>query len=57
LYFKYKNKRNKRNNQNKRKVYDIAALGKYGGDHVADILIDGLKNNMVQLGVRNLGEC
>ena len=32
-------------------IYGVAALGKYGGDHVANILIDDLKNNLVQLGV------
>jgi L-lactate dehydrogenase (cytochrome) len=32
-------------------LYGVAAMGKYGGDHVANILIDDLKNNMVQLGV------
>lgn len=37
-------------------IYGVAALGKYGGDHVAHILIDDLKNNMVQLGVTDLGE-
>lgn len=37
-------------------VYAVAALGKYGGDHAAHILIDDLKNNMVQLGVANLEE-
>lgn len=37
-------------------IYGVAALGKYGGDHVAHILMDDLKNNMVQLGVRNLEE-
>jgi len=37
-------------------IYGVAALGKYGGDHAAHILIDDLKNNMVQLGVRNLQE-
>ncbi len=37
-------------------IYAVAALGKYGGDHAAHILIDDLKNNMVQLGVKNLGE-
>ncbi|RNC90059.1 MAG: alpha-hydroxy-acid oxidizing protein [Allomuricauda sp.] len=35
-------------------VCGVAALGNYGGDHVANILIDDLKNNMVQLGVKNL---
>ncbi len=37
-------------------IYGVAALGKYGGDHVAHILTDDLKNNMVQLGVTNLKE-
>lgn len=37
-------------------IYGVAALGKYGGDHVTNILIDDLRNNMVQLGVRNLAE-
>ncbi|MEM9144234.1 MAG: alpha-hydroxy acid oxidase [Bacteroidota bacterium] len=37
-------------------VWGVAALGKYGGDHVANILMDDLKNNMVQLGVRNIAE-
>ncbi len=37
-------------------VYGVAALGTYGGDHVANILMDDLKNNLVQLGVRDLRE-
>ncbi len=37
-------------------VYGVCALGEYGGDHAARILIDDLKNNMVQLGVSNLEE-
>lgn len=37
-------------------IYGVAALGKYGGDHVVDILADDLKNNMVQLGVESLQE-
>ncbi len=37
-------------------IYGIAALGKYGGDHAAAILIDDLKNNMTQLGVRTISE-
>ena len=37
-------------------VYGVAAVGEYGGDHAAHILLDDLKNNMVQLGVRNLEE-
>lgn len=35
-------------------IYGVAALGQYGADHAAHILIDDLKNNMVQLGVSNL---
>lgn len=34
-------------------IYGVAALGRYGGDHVVEILMDDLKNNMVQLGVEN----
>ena len=34
----------------------VAALGKYGGDHAAHILIDDLKNNMVQIGVGTIKE-
>ena len=37
-------------------IWGVAALGKYGGDHVAQILIDDLKNNMVQLGVSNVAD-
>lgn len=37
-------------------IHGVAALGKFGGDHVANILIDDLKNNMVQLGVKDLKE-
>lgn len=37
-------------------VYAVAALGQYGGDHAASILIDDLKNNMVQLGASNIDE-
>jgi len=37
-------------------IYGVAALGKYGGHHVAEILIDDLKNNMKQLGVESLIE-
>ena len=36
--------------------YGVAALGKYGGDHVANIFIEDLKNNMVQLGAAAIGE-
>lgn len=37
-------------------VYGVAALGKYGGDHAANIFIDDLRNNMVQLGAANFEE-
>jgi L-lactate dehydrogenase (cytochrome) len=35
-------------------MYGCAALGKRGGYHTADILIDDLTNNMQQLGVRSV---
>ena len=37
-------------------IYGVAALGKYGGDHVAQILVEDLKNNMVQLGIERVGQ-
>jgi len=37
-------------------MYGVAALGEYGGDHVATILKDDLQNNMVQLGIASLSE-
>ena len=37
-------------------VQGVAGLGQYGGDHIANILIDDLKNNMVQLGVKTIGQ-
>ncbi|NKI32288.1 alpha-hydroxy acid oxidase [Croceivirga thetidis] len=37
-------------------IYGVAALGKYGGDYTANLLIDDLKNNMVQLGSKNLSK-
>lgn len=37
-------------------IYGVAALGDYGGDHVAELLMDDLKNNMVQLGVKDLSK-
>ena len=37
-------------------IYGVAALGKYGGDHAASILMDDLQNNMVQLGVADFEE-
>jgi len=35
-------------------MYGCAALGKRGGDHAADILIEDLTNNMKQLGVTSI---
>lgn len=35
-------------------IYGVAALGQYGGHHVTEILMDDLKNNMVQLGIEQL---
>jgi len=37
-------------------IYGVAALGCYGGDHVVEILLEDLKNNMVQMGCATLGE-
>jgi L-lactate dehydrogenase (cytochrome) len=37
-------------------MYGVAALGKRGGDHVAQILTDDLTNNMTQLGCREISE-
>jgi L-lactate dehydrogenase (cytochrome) len=37
-------------------MYGCAALGDKGGDHVTDILIEDLKNNMIQLGVESIDE-
>ena len=37
-------------------LYGVAAVGKYGGDHVANIFMDDLQNNMVQLGVANIDQ-
>jgi L-lactate dehydrogenase (cytochrome) len=37
-------------------VQGVAGLGSYGGDHIANIFIDDLKNNMVQLGVKTINE-
>ncbi len=37
-------------------MYGVAALGKRGGDHTAEILIADLKNNMMQLGCSSVGE-
>jgi L-lactate dehydrogenase (cytochrome) len=37
-------------------MYGVSALGKRGGNHVAQILKDDLTNNMTQLGCSNLSE-
>ncbi len=37
-------------------MYGVAALGDAGGTHAIEILGEDLKNNMIQLGCRNLGE-
>lgn len=34
-------------------LFGVAALGAYGGEHVVEILMDDLKNNMLQLGVED----
>lgn len=37
-------------------LYGVAALGEYGGHHVVELMMDDLKNNMYQLGVKELNE-
>ncbi|MEM9931683.1 MAG: alpha-hydroxy acid oxidase, partial [Bacteroidota bacterium] len=37
-------------------LYGVAALGPKGGDHVYHILVEDLKNNMQQLGARQLSD-
>ena len=37
-------------------MFGVAALGKRGGEHTAEILIADLKNNMTQLGCSAVGE-
>lgn len=37
-------------------MYGVAALGKYGGNHVTEILMDEIKVNMAQLGLKNIAE-
>ncbi len=37
-------------------LYGVGAVGEPGAAHVINILSEDLKNNMIQLGVRNLGE-
>jgi len=37
-------------------LYGLAALGKYGPEHVTELLIQQLKNNMCQIGASNLDQ-
>ncbi len=37
-------------------IYGVAALGKLGGDHTTEILMEDLKNNMIQLGINSLNK-
>ena len=37
-------------------IYGVAALGRYGGDHTVEILLEDLKNNMNQLGCETLAD-
>jgi len=37
-------------------IYGVAALGKYGTHHTAQIIIEEIKNGMMQLGVETLDE-
>lgn len=37
-------------------IYGVAALGRYGADQAAHIFLDDLRNNMVQLGVADIGQ-
>ncbi len=37
-------------------MFGVAALGQAGGDHVVEILLDDLKNNMMQLGITTIEE-
>ncbi len=37
-------------------IYGIAAIGKYGAHHTAQIIIDEMRNSMMQLGVESLSE-
>jgi len=37
-------------------MFGVAALGDQGGEHVIEILSEDLKNNMIQLGCRQLNE-
>jgi L-lactate dehydrogenase (cytochrome) len=37
-------------------IYGVAALGKYGAHHVAQIIIEEMRNSMIQLGIESLSE-
>lgn len=37
-------------------LYGLAALGKFGADHVSNIFMEDLTNNMKQLGIQSLAE-
>ncbi|MEC9378277.1 MAG: alpha-hydroxy-acid oxidizing protein, partial [Candidatus Latescibacterota bacterium] len=37
-------------------MYGVGALGRRGGDHVAEILKADLANNMIQLGCRSIAQ-
>jgi L-lactate dehydrogenase (cytochrome) len=37
-------------------MYGVSALGGRGGDHVAQILLADLQNNMIQLGCKTIPE-
>ena len=37
-------------------MFGVAALGKRGGEHTAELLIADLKNNMTQLGCSTVDE-
>ena len=37
-------------------IYGVAALGKFGGDLVNEILLADLHTNLMQMGVKNIAE-
>ena len=37
-------------------MYAVAALGEYGGDHAADLLIADMQSNMLNMGCKDLSE-
>ena len=37
-------------------IYGVAALGKYGGDLMNEILFADLQTNLMQMGVKNIAE-